>query len=275
MKIGYISDIHLDFYAANNPGKIERFAKSLIPEEVGKDYYDILVVAGDIGHYNTDNMVLLNYLKQFTKNLICTTGNHDYYIVSRNQRVYYRNSDHRVEEFENLCKKEGIALLNPGLLAVKVDNNIINILGFNGWYDGSYHGKDKFIVDRFWKTGLNDSRLISPTLDSTKFDDRHHKDMAAVRKILDNVTHVDLVFSHVCPSNNPEHVQKKYRSDDYTDFFCFNGSWILDKISPKYWIYGHSHGGLDFEIDNTKFLCNTLGYPHEPESARKIKEFIL
>jgi predicted phosphodiesterase len=31
----------------------------------------------------------------------------------------------------------------------------------------------------------------------------------------------------------------------------------------KYWVFGHTHDPIEYEIDNVKFLCNPLGYPNE------------
>lgn len=61
IKVSYISDLHLDFYI--NPIKnkeihylnfIENFFKN--------DDAEILVIAGDIGHYNNQNIMFLKIL---------------------------------------------------------------------------------------------------------------------------------------------------------------------------------------------------------------------
>ena len=31
----------------------------------------------------------------------------------------------------------------------------------------------------------------------------------------------------------------------------------------KYWVYGHTHDAMKYEVDNVKCICNPMGYPGE------------
>jgi len=64
MILDIISDIHLDFYARFNKVKTEAFAKWLINSKTNKNF-EVLIIAGDIGHYNDDNLYLIELLSEF------------------------------------------------------------------------------------------------------------------------------------------------------------------------------------------------------------------
>jgi predicted phosphodiesterase len=79
MKIGYISDLHIDFYVAFNKSHLlKKFIESLNPE-----FYDLLIIAGDIGHYNQQNILFLNYFKEYSNKIIAVIGNHDLYLPTK------------------------------------------------------------------------------------------------------------------------------------------------------------------------------------------------
>jgi len=58
MTLDIISDIHVDFYAKFNRIKTEAFVERLINTKTNKNF-DVLIIAGDIGHYNDDNIYFL------------------------------------------------------------------------------------------------------------------------------------------------------------------------------------------------------------------------
>lgn len=61
MKILPLSDIHLDFYLLNaTDRKLKKFCESVL--HINHNDIDVITVAGDIGHYNTDNKAFLTYL---------------------------------------------------------------------------------------------------------------------------------------------------------------------------------------------------------------------
>lgn len=76
MKLDILSDTHFDFYFYQkyNEDDVVKFFKNIINFE---DIADVLIIAGDIGHNNAQNIKILKILKQFYKNIICVLGNHD------------------------------------------------------------------------------------------------------------------------------------------------------------------------------------------------------
>lgn len=73
MIIDIISDIHLDFYARFNQVKTESFVKKIINTKKDKTF-EVLVIAGDIGHYSDDNLYLIKLLSQFYEKNIYNMG---------------------------------------------------------------------------------------------------------------------------------------------------------------------------------------------------------
>lgn len=60
MKIAYISDLHLDFYIqphASWERKMPRLLEELLPTEKA----DVLIIAGDLSHYNSQTKFALRF----------------------------------------------------------------------------------------------------------------------------------------------------------------------------------------------------------------------
>ena len=77
MKIDILSDLHFDNYFYNKYSKddVIKFYSQIIDF---KNCGDVLVIAGDLGHNNHQNIKILKILKEFYKNIVCVLGNHDY-----------------------------------------------------------------------------------------------------------------------------------------------------------------------------------------------------
>ena len=66
MKIDILSDVHFDnyFYGKYKNDDVIKFYSQIIDF---KNCGDVLVIAGDIGHNNTQNIKILKILKQYYK----------------------------------------------------------------------------------------------------------------------------------------------------------------------------------------------------------------
>lgn len=73
----------------------------------------------------------------------------------------------------------------------------------------------------------------------------------------------DIVVSHHAPSHLSIH--DRFKGDQLN--CCFANALdeeILElKSPPKLWIHGHVHDSFDYQIGNTRVVCNPRGYPHE------------
>lgn len=108
MKFAILGDTHFDFWL--NANFIEkhfhlRFKKLLESVEA-----DVLLIAGDLGHYNSQNLKCLQHMRQYFDRIVVTFGNHDYYLITNSVRDKYqrlnpnRPSEERVNEMKKKIK---------------------------------------------------------------------------------------------------------------------------------------------------------------------------
>jgi predicted phosphodiesterase len=95
MKIHITSDTHLDFWIdPKNPEAkqirmIAEFVKYTMPESPA----DVIMIAGDIGHYNWQNELYFKELRRHYKHVFWVFGNHDLYMVSTKvEKLYNKDS---------------------------------------------------------------------------------------------------------------------------------------------------------------------------------------
>ena len=249
MYIDVLSDTHIDFYFKEmSEDDVVSFWKELKPSA------KTLIIAGDIGHDNQQNIEFLKILnKNFYENILLVLGNHDYY------NFQHENSFERVQEFKKLCENEkGIILLDGDIVEVED----MKFGGANMWYDGMYNrrlGMSKQYIQSLWKNSISDSRYISIDY----FDDIFHNEISKLETIYKQS---DVIITHVCPSI--EHFPEQFKNSSLNGFFSFNGLKYLKETTAKVWIYGHTHDRMNFIIDNTHCFCNPLGYPHENKADK-------
>lgn len=167
MIVDILSDLHLDFYFKLHLTRAENvssFFEPIFTNNGTRTIGDVLIIAGDIGHYNAQNIEVLKiFQKKFYKHIICVLGNHDYYLVNGEARYSFENNSfNRVENLRKFINKEkNIYCLNGDI--VEIDG--IKFGGCDSWYDDSYMKRyfkqfDTNYINLLWKQYINDSRLI-------------------------------------------------------------------------------------------------------------------
>jgi Icc-related predicted phosphoesterase len=262
-----ISDIHLDFYIdVRNPEqkmrkKIKEFVTTILPEKPQK----VLVIAGDLGHYNHQNLWLLEELKNHYDYIILVSGNHDYYLVSSSVKSKYKaNSHKRNNEMREMASKiDGVHYLDGNI--IEIDG--VKYGGVGMWYDFSYGikylGLRKDSLFYQWRQIMNDSKLISG-LDMFHDFKEAEIENAKLDPIIDEC---DVVITHVGPDWS--RIPHEYKFETSTAFYYFDGSKYFDKIDGKVWIYGHVHYRNDYDLFGCRMVNSSLGYPSE-NNGRKI-----
>ncbi|MDD3466486.1 MAG: metallophosphoesterase [Campylobacterales bacterium] len=256
--VDIISDTHFDsFFKFCNPKEEEILSlwQSLQPQA------QTLVIAGDIGHSNSQNIHVLKTLRRnFYKNIVLVLGNHDYYI-DKNE---YETREERANEFKERCKKiDGIYLLDGDV--VKIDG--IKFGGAMGWYDGKYFeqikdsiGGAKMDMQATWKDTINDNPKMA-------FDDFLGTETAKIERTL--AQEPDVMITHFNPSTKIEHQHPLLANDETTTFYCYDGRRHMEVFDGKYWIFGHSHFSDEFDIDGRfTLMTNCLGYANEKNKGR-------
>jgi len=272
MIVDILSDLHIDFYfkpQLTTNENIVSFFRPILTDNDTREIGDVLIIAGDIGHYNEQNIeVLKGIQKEFYKHVICVLGNHDYYLVNSEAKYTFENdSFKRVEDMRKLINQEKNMYCLDGEV---IDIEGIRFGGADSWYDGShvkkyYTNLDNNHINLLWNESINDSRLIKGI---SRFDDITKLEMQKLENIYKNC---DVMITHVNPSIDEVHIDKKYHNSPINTFFTFDGSKFYTNGSMKYWVFGHTHDAIEYEIEGVEFLCNPLGYPNESQYGDNIK----
>jgi len=245
MKIGFKSDIHLDFWVKETKrASIRDFIKKILMPKTA----DVLILAGDLGHNNVQNALFLEEIKNYFGAVFLTFGNHDLYLLGDDVKKY-KTSYARISEMKEFVRFiEGVYFLDGDLAEV----GDISILGAGGWYDFSYalrHGISLSVIRGQWEILMNDAKHIYPKIDSVSFSSFEKE------KLRIYTEKADIVFTHVPPLYIKCHEDVLMNS-----FYTFYG-YDLFENNIKYWIYGHCHRAEDFYYDTIRFLSSPLGYP--------------
>jgi Icc-related predicted phosphoesterase len=271
MKFSYASDLHLEFGDYPNLSK-----------EPGGD---VLLLAGDIfvsqlfrGH-RTDGTArkFYKYLKTKFKPQL----------LDKYEKVYMvmGNHEHYNSVFKNTVKELRQGFKNHNLPIVILDDDRVELgdkilIGSTLW--SNYENGNPTSMN-LCEHGMNDYRLIGQldVDDLTYFNRYHHRtitpeflletfnrSLAYIKNILMLYPDKEIVvMTHHAPSSkslNKEHIGNGMDGAYYSDLSNF----ILDNPNIKYWISGHTHVQVEYEIGNTTCLSNCMGYSFEPSYRR-------
>ena len=194
-----ISDIHLDFYV--NPAKSDQKMITLlnhfIQEILPPIRQEVLVIAGDLGHYNYQNYRFLLELRNYYNHIILVAGNHDFYLVSGAVRSRFQmDSRRRLQDMKEL------ALSIPNVHYLEGDTIEIDHVVYGGtgmWYDFEYSIQnfkmDKEEVYDIWQAVMNDGLFIKQLGSFYKLDYFTEQK----EKLCSILEQSDVIITHVGP----------------------------------------------------------------------------
>ncbi|MDM8559733.1 metallophosphoesterase [Candidatus Parabeggiatoa sp. HSG14] len=238
MKIHILSDLHLEFASFNPP----------------KTNADIVVLAGDI-HLGQKG---LEWAKEFfpDKTVLYVLGNHEYYgkaIPKLTDKLREQVVGTRIHILEND--------------SFEFEN--FKFLGCTLWTDFKLFEQPRISAYQAQST-ITDYRKIRVNpkfsklrpIDTMRF---HANSLSWLKKQLDNNHKKTIVMTHHAPSlrSLPITWQKNLLSAAYAsplDDFVSNSNISL-------WIHGHIHQSIDYQLNNTRIVCNPRGYPDENSSG--------
>lgn len=282
-KILYMSDPHLDFYISEkkmgNTAKLERVMKTRANKLIDDEDTDaIVIIAGDLGHYNLQTVAFVKALKERCHSVIFTLGNHDLYLVSGKQQAKYQfNSHNRVNELKRMVAEiNGVHLLDG--TTVEIEGKVFG--GMPMWYN-----VNKKPVAELWASGMSDCRfimegrkpvimyaggwsnssaIVRPAFDTNKFYARQIASLATIK--------CDVLITHVCPTKIPDDARDvRYRHDPYNCFYESDNHDLVEQTGAKQVIFGHTHTEMEFKEGDVKYQCNPFGYPRE-KLLQRLKE---
>lgn len=268
MTIDILSDLHFNVYYQVKMGNkeatevLKTMYDPVILNNRTREAGDVLIIAGDIGHDNKQNIQFLKiFLKEYYKHIVCVLGNHDYYLINRiAQDDYDLNSFNRAKEMRDLINAEDNMYC--------LDGNIVEIDGvkFGGCassYSNAYSKAYFPLADNhkanneMWRNCMYDSKMMFGV---ENYDDIYKIELP---KIEAAYKECDVMITHVNPSFLHEHMAPSYENDRFNIFFTFNGHKFMEAGSMKYWIFGHTHDRLEYTHNGVKCICNPFGYPSE------------
>ena len=148
-----------------------------------------------------------------------------------------------------------------------LDGDVIEIDGvkFGGaisWYSDAYIKayyvfKSRRSIISTWKDCSMDSKHIYGI---ENYDDIYKLEYPKLQNIYQNC---DVMITHINPSFKHEHINKAYHNQTTNAFFTFNGHDLIANGTMKYWIFGHTHDAIEYELYGKKVICNPMGYPNE------------
>lgn len=263
MLLDTISDLHIDFYIRADGVLNDDAIKTYCNNELfapNHKHAEILIVAGDLSHYNFQTKAVLEYLqKEYYTKVFFVTGNHDLYLVNDQ----YKTSQQRVKELKGMFKRnKNIHLLDGDILEYKG----IRIGGTMGWYDGTYCNKVHAFCNplALWRNTMNDATRIKGYTD---FYEIYAEEKPKLERIYKEC---DVIVTHINPMPHARFFSPGYRLEPTSGFYAFDGEYEVEHTPAKLWVFGHAHSAIDLEVYNTRLVCNALGYPDEQSPAPKV-----
>jgi predicted phosphodiesterase len=249
INIGIISDIHQDCKRGE-----------YIHEP--KDNIDVMIVAGDLQEGNGIE-TLVPYV-QAGQRVVYITGNHEYY----NHSVSLLDNDIAAH-----AQVAGVDFLQQG--TVVIDN--VRFIGATLWTNFMLYGEaEKWFVKQACQKGMNDYEYIRKLhktnyytrLTTLDVEQMHADQLAYIVGEL-SMPHdgPTVVVTHHGPSMLS--VPPWYKDDKVSGGYVSPLEDIIEKYEPDMWVHGHTHTPFDYELFNTKVVCNPRGYwmEHDKEYA--------
>jgi len=233
MKVLVLSDLHVEFEDST----------------IDTSNVDVVILAGDI-HIKKNGVKWINENIQKTP-VVYVLGNHEFY-----GKAYPK----LVHDLKKSTIGSNIHILEKDSISVEG----VNFLGCTLWTDFELLG-DPRIAGYECQQVMTDYKKIRV---SPKFSKLRSIDVASIHRqsltwlcseleSLEGQTNV--VVTHHAPS--AKSLPEQFKNDIVSSAYASDLEHVILQYSPKYWIHGHLHNSSDYEIGNTRVLCNPKGYP--------------
>ena len=249
MKIDYCSDLHLEFGPVELPGG------------------DVLILAGDIAEtkevYKSYHSTRATpYVPGFDKYYDffeneCQKYNKVFYVFG-NHEHYGTRVDKSFTMMSEVLPKHITVLENSA-----EEYNGILFVGGTMWTDMN---KNNEIAMWACRQEVNDYKKIQYKRDGSygKLNPRdvvtlHTKTVKFFMETLSNTASQCVVISHHAPTLKS--IPSKYVNDILNAAYASDVSdVILDNPHVKYWVHGHIHDAVDYEVGDCRVISNPRGY---------------
>ena len=233
MKLQILSDLHL----------------SRAPCEVPATGADLVLLAGDIHRPES----AIAWAKKLKIPAVYVPGDHEYYGSSLS------DTDQQLLE---LSRASNVTVLNCQELRLAG----VRILGATLWTDfrlASNEAERKRAMDMagqyshdFSRIYRDESRATFTLEDCARCFAEHLAWLeSALAERFDGHT---VVMTHFAPS--PGSIARKFVDSPLNPFFVSELDDLIRRVDVSLWVHGHTHTSFDYQIGDTRILCNPRGY---------------
>jgi len=218
------------------------------------DQADLVILAGDV-NLGTKG---IEWIQATIKNLpvIYVLGNHEYY------RGSYPKT---LNDIINLSQGTQVHVLENKSIAL---GDII-VHGTTLWTDFELWGGDPRFNGSYCQERMNDYKLIrrDPSYAKLRSIDTYTIHQASLRwlekSLASSAAKKNIVVTHHAPS--PKSVPEALQGDILSSAYASNLESTILKYQPDYWIHGHIHKPVRYQVGETTVLSNPHGYLDELE----------
>ena len=244
MKIWVLSDLHTEVAGI-----------SIVPPDA-----DICIAAGDIDRGGEHHVEWLKTYVAPHMPVISVLGNHE----------FYRSSVQRERIAAGRAAAQGDVHVLDDMTWTE---NGIRFIGATLWTDYDLYNPEGNVevrtgYKRHARDGLNDHRLIRDSSDNgrpflpSQARALHQRSVEYIESVLSQPFHGEtIVVTHHSPS--PKSVHEVFQGDPLTPAFSSDLEWLIEQYRPTAWVHGHTHNSFDYEIGDTRVICNPRGYGGE------------
>jgi Icc-related predicted phosphoesterase len=244
-KIQIISDIHTEHYKDASGFKPSKDA-------------EIIVFAGDIAGSPEQAVSFFAGLRKQTESIfLYVLGNHEYFnFVFSDTDQRYKRAVKNIKDLYLLDRKS-------------FNHNGIIFSGCTLWTD---YDRQRGILSALY--GMIDFQLIyknkKELIDPYMIINEHKKHVQFLETRRNSPDEKHVFITHHIPSFSL--VQPQFKSSTLNGSFAVDLDNLILDHKPNLWVCGHTHSYFDTQIEDTRIICNPIGYPHE---KLKIKEVLI
>jgi Icc-related predicted phosphoesterase len=235
MKIQIISDWHQEFGFT----------------EISFEKADLVIFAGDTHIGIRGIQWIQSHIK--SRPVIYILGNHEYY------RGSYPKTLNKIKELAS----------GTNIYVLEDKSESIDGITFHGatlWTNFEMFG-DPRKSGSICQEKMNDYKLIrrDPSYSKLRSIDTYIIHKATVRWLESSLAASEggknIVITHHAPSFRS--VPEEYKNDIVSAAYASNLESLILQYQPEYWIHGHIHEPVNYEIGKTKIISNPHGYINE------------
>jgi predicted phosphodiesterase len=212
---------------------------------------DLLILAGDVGAKPSQVRSIFKKIRETNEvPILYVLGNHEYY-----DNIFPSS----LEKYREVVHDLDITLLERAT----IEFNGTLFIGCTMWTD-----YDKGRGEAAARFGMNDFDFIRVDTDEgtrkstpADFSSAYGEARIFLKESLSSAGEKKVVITHHMPSFSL--VSKKFIGSSLNSSFAADCYDLIRTYKPNLWIFGHTHEFTDKTLDQTRCLCNPLGYRGE------------